>query len=214
MSNTVTHPVAPVRTEQSGRVAKTLASAFQDDPALSWILPDPAKRRKVLPRFFAVMAEQSYRHGEVLASTGTQTGTAAAALWYPPGDMRDSVREYLWDSMRLLGLFGGALPRGLKVAEAMHAHHPHPQTYTYLRYVGVSPEAQGKGWGGAIIRAGIERAASNGADKSKGVLLETAKPANVAIYTRLGFAITEEWHVPGGGPKFWTMIRPADAQPG
>lgn len=186
--------------------ALTLARAFQDDPALSWILPDPAKRRKVLPRFFAVTAEQSHRHGEVLASDDG----GAAALWYPPGKVRDGLRDRIWDDLRLLSVFGGSLGRGMKVAEAMHARHPDPQNFTYLKYVGVAPEAQGKGWGGAIIRAGIARAASGELGKSEGVLLETATPDNVAIYTRLGFEISEEWQVPGGGPKFWTMIRPAD----
>jgi GNAT superfamily N-acetyltransferase len=197
------HSISPARPDdQPGRVAQTLARAFQDDPALSWIIPDPARRRKVLPRFFAVMAEQSHRHGEVLASPQGE----AAALWYPPGHIRDDLLDSIRDNLRMVGVFGTSLPRGLKVADAMYARHPDPQNCTYLRYVGVTPDAQGKGWGGAIIRAGIARAAESGT----GVLLETATPANVAIYTRLGFEISEEWNVPDGGPKFWTMIRPAD----
>ena len=211
----IDHSISPARpNDQPGRVAETLARAFQDDPALSWIIPDPARRRKVLPRFFAVMAEQSHRHGEVLVSgadedSGKGEGSGkgeAAALWYPPGHVRDGMLDSMRDNLRMVGVFGTSLPRGLKVAEAMYARHPDPQTYTYLRYVGVKPDAQGKGWGGAIIRAGIERAAAHGT----GVLLETATPANVAIYTRLGFEISEEWNAPDGGPKFWTMIRPAD----
>ncbi len=210
------HPIAPIAANGAAdhstkAIATTLARAFQDDPALAWIIPDPERRRKVLPRFFAIMAQQSFRHGEVLGSApetgeGAATGTAhhAAALWYPPGEVRDGALQSLQDNLRLLGVFGASLPRGLKVAEAMYARHPDPQRFFYLRYVGVAPEAQGKGWGGAIIRAGIERAAEQGL----GVLLETATPANVPIYTRLGFEISEEWQVPGGGPKFWTMIRP------
>lgn len=183
------------------RLAATLARAFQDDPALSWIVPNPTRRRAMLPRFFAVMAEQSHRHGEVLASADGE----AASLWYPAGEVRDGPFASLRDNLRLLAQFRMDLPRGLRVADAMHAHHPHPQPYVYLRYVGVAPEAQGKGWGGAIVRAGIARAAAKG----QGVLLETATESNVAIYARLGFEITEEWQVPGGGPRFWTMIHPA-----
>ena len=55
------------------------------------------------------------------------------------------------------------------------------------------------------MRAGVARAAEQGL----GVLLETATPDNVAIYTRLGFEIIEEWQVPDGGPQFWTMVHPA-----
>lgn len=189
------------RATRDARLAATLAIAFQDDPALAWILPDARKRERVLPSFFAVMAEQSQRHGEILASDNRE----AVSLWYPPGKVRDGWFDSLRDNLRLLAVFKGALSRGLKVAEAMYARHPSPQPHWYLRYVGVSPDAQGKGWGGAIIRAGIARAGEQGC----GVLLETATESNVAIYTRLGFEITEEWQVPGGGPKFWTMIHPA-----
>ncbi|WP_152435388.1 GNAT family N-acetyltransferase [Erythrobacter sp. THAF29] len=185
-------------TAPSSRVAETLALAFRDDPALSWIQPDPEARRRMLPRFFAIAAEQSQHYGGVLASKSR----TAAALLYPPGQVREGG---LWVSLRLLAIFKTALSRGLKVAEAMHKEHPRPQPYLYLRYVGVAPEAQGQGLGGAIIRDIIARAAM----QRRGVLLETATQSNVAIYTRLGFDIVSEWEVPGGGPKFWTMIHPA-----
>lgn len=183
-----------------GGLTRTLAAAFQDDPAFSWIVPDERKRARMFPGFFKVMADQSRRHGEILASPDGK----AASLWYPPGEVRDGMLMGAWDNLRLLAGFRGDLPRGLKAAEEMYKRHPDPQTYAYLRYVGVAPEAQGKGWGGAIVRAGVARAAEQG----RGVLLETATPDNVAIYARLGFEITEEWEV-RGGPKFWTMVHPA-----
>lgn len=181
-------------------LAGTLAAAFQDDLALSWIVTGAGKRAHMLPGFFKVMAEQSRRHGEILASPNG----GAVSLWYPPGAISDGVFASVYDNLRMLAGFGLNLPRGLKVAEEMYKRHPHPQPYAYLRYVGVAPEAQGKGWGGSLVRAGIARAAAQG----QGVLLETATPDNVTIYTRLGFEIVEEWKVPGGGPKFWTMIHP------
>ena len=188
-------PTAPLNP-----LTRTLAAAFQDDPALSWIVTDADKRRAMLPGFFKVMAEQSRRHGEILASPDG----GAASLWYPPGKVSDGLIASLYDNLRMLAGFRSDLPRGLTVAEEMYKRHPKPQPYSYLRYVGVAPEAQGKGWGGAIVRAGVARAAEQGT----GVLLETATPDNVTIYTRLGFEIIEEWEVPGG-PKFWTMVHPA-----
>lgn len=193
----VVRPITP--DQASPKLAQTLAHAFQDDPALSWIVPDSDARRRMLPGFFAIMVEQSFRHGEVLASEDF----GAVSLWYPPGVVKDGPITALWDSLRQVRLFKTALPRGLKVSEAMYARHPSPQPHSYLRYVGVAPEAQGKGWGGALVRAGVARAA----EKGLGVLLETATPSNVAIYSRLGFEISDEWAVPSGGPQFWTMIR-------
>lgn len=182
-------------------ITRTLAHAFQDDPGLSYVVPNAEKRARMLPGFFKVMADQSRRYGEILASSDG----GAASLWYPPGKVREGLFASLYDNLRMAAGFRSDLPRGLKVAEEMYKRHPRPQPYSYLRYVGVAPEAQGKGWGGAIVRAGIACAAEQGT----GVLLETATPGNVAIYTRLGFEITEEWEVPGGGPKFWTMVHPA-----
>ncbi|WP_298334668.1 GNAT family N-acetyltransferase [uncultured Erythrobacter sp.] len=163
----------------------TLAAPFQDDPALRWIEPDAAKRRTMLTGFFKVMAEHARRHGEILASPDE----AAASLWYPPGKVSDGFLATAYDNLRMLAGFRFALPRGLSVAEEMYKRHPNPQLYSYLRYVGVAPDAQGKGWGGAIVRAGVAKAAAQGL----GVMLETATPDNVTIYTRLGFEIFEEW---------------------
>lgn len=186
-------------TASSSRVANTLALAFQEDPAIAWILPNEETRRRILPGMFKIMAEQSQRYGGVLASRDQN----AAALLYPAGKVKD---DGLWDTLRLLLLFKTALPRGLKVAEAMHAQHPNPQPHLYLRYLGVAPKAQGQGLGGDTLRAVINRASQQG----KGVLLETANESNVSLYSRFGFEIASEWDVPGGGPHFWTMVRPAE----
>ncbi|MDJ0643963.1 MAG: GNAT family N-acetyltransferase [Erythrobacter sp.] len=189
------------RTKPNARIAATLAAAFEEDPAFVWTLPDLPVRRRVLSRFFPIAAVQSQRHGMILASDSGE----AASLWYPPGTVSDGWFHSFRDQVRMLSIFRSALPRGLKVAEAMYARHPRPQPHWYLRYVGVAPDAQGKGWGGAVVRAGVAFAAERGC----GVLIETASESNVAIYTRLGFEITEEWEVPDGGPRFWTMIHPA-----
>lgn len=180
-------------------LAQTLASAFHNDPAFSWIIPDPAKRARILPRFFQVCEAQSLRSGLILASHGRE----AASLWFPPGRVRENPISTLADNLRYAAIFGRDLPRGLAIAEAIHLHHPDPQPYWYLRYIGVDPAKQGKGWGGSALRAGIERAAQAGC----GVLLETATPGNVAIYARHGFEIRKEWQPPKGGPTFWTMVR-------
>ena len=185
--------------QDANGIAATLASAFQDDPAFTWVVPDATRRAQALPRFYRISAAQSLRHGLVLASPRPE----AAALWYPPGALKSGLLQTIADNLRFATIFRRDLPRGLRVGDAIHAHHPDPQPHWYLRYVGVKPAAQGKGWGGAILRAGIEHAARKGC----GVLLETATPDNVAIYSRLGFEVPEEWQSPGGGPTFWTMER-------
>lgn len=183
-------------THRTGAVA-TLASAFQDDPAVSWIIPDADQRRIRLPRMFDWLFDDHLRHGLMLGTPGCEVVT----FWRPPGKVHHHDR--LWPPLvwRLLRIFGANLLRGSTVGDAIEAHLPPGEDWFYLRYAGVRPDCQGKGLGGLAIRAGLGQAAVAGMPS----VLETATPVNVGIYLRLGFSVLHEWDVPGGGPHFWTM---------
>ncbi|MFC4294141.1 GNAT family N-acetyltransferase [Novosphingobium tardum] len=182
-------------------MAATLSAAFMDDPALSWIIPDAAERARRFARFFPLIVRSDMAAGSALRSPGGEVVT----LWREP----DRVSETVWETLRELPAFALALGRrvgrGLKVSNAMEAHYPRGFPYYYLHFAGVAPAFQGQGWGGTAIRAGLERAAARGLP----VHLETATRENVTIYERLGFTVTCEYDVPGGGPHFWGMLRPA-----
>lgn len=183
------------------RSVETLALAFQDDPALAWIFPDAATRRRRLPRFFAWGFADHVRHGMILASPEREVVT----LWRRPGKVHHHDPLTPAEVWRMVRIFGTALGRADTVGKHLSRHVPAGEGYLYLRYAAVRPDAQGKGWGGRAIRAGIAEANRIGVD----TCLETAEESNIAIYQRLGFAIVDEWQVPGG-PRFWTMIRPKD----
>jgi hypothetical protein len=62
------------------RLAQTLASAFQDDPVITWIFPDQQRRRAVLPAFRSSPSQAGLPHDEVwMTSHGAPT-----AVWIPP----------------------------------------------------------------------------------------------------------------------------------
>lgn len=183
------------------RVVQTLSLAFQNDPALSWILSDPARRRTRLPLLFDLLFKSDLPAGMILRSEADE----AAAMWRAPGTAETSLGELLTSFLPMLRVFGAAIGRGLSVSNALEAHRPKGLNYWYLHFVGVRPDHQGKGWGGAIIRDGLARVAGDGLP----AYLETATPENVPLYQRLGFEIIEEWDVPGKGPHFWSMLRPA-----
>lgn len=180
-------------------VMETLAQAFQSDPALSWILPDPAHRARALRSLFGVLVPADLRAGVALRADGDE----AAALWRAPGHAHSGTLEFLRSVIPLVATFGTALPRGLKVQGGIDAHRPKGR-FWYLHYVGVRPEHQGKGHGGRIIRAQTAVADAEGLP----CWLETATTENVPLYERLGFVTKVEWDVPGGGPHFWGMMRP------
>lgn len=178
----------------------TLAAAFQNDPAISWIIPDRAERARRLPRMFAWLWDDHQRHGIALGTPGCE----AVTLWRLPGKVHH--HDPLWppEVARLLGIFGRRILRASTVGDAISAHLAKGEDWYYLRYAGVRPDCQGQGLGGLAIRTGIAEAAAAG----KPTLLETATQANVGIYLRLGFAVHEEWDVPAnGGPHFWSMSR-------
>lgn len=181
-------------------LAQTLAVAFQDDPAFAYIIQDPAKRRIVYPKLFALLIRTDRKSGLVLASPACE----AATLWRAPGKTDTPMHEMIGVALPLIDALGLSLGRALTLSDAIEAHHParyDGSDYWYLHIAGVSPQFQGKGWGGIAIREGLARAAA----ASKPVLLETAEPSNVALYQRLGFVTIEEWDAPKGGPHFWTM---------
>lgn len=188
-------------TGMRARAVETLALAFQDDPALAWIIPDPATRSRRLPRLFDWLFADHLRHGMILAAPQRE----AVTLWRLPGKVHHHDPLTPAELWRLVRIFGTALGRADKVGKHLARHVPAGEDHLYLRYAAVRPEAQGKGWGGRAIRAGIAEANRLGVD----TCLETAKESNVAIYQRLGFAIVDDWQVPGG-PRFWTMVRPKD----
>jgi ribosomal protein S18 acetylase RimI-like enzyme len=180
---------------------ETLALAFQDDPALGWIIPDATARRRRLLRFFDWLFADHLRHGLILTAPGRE----AVTLWRLPGKVHHHDPMTPAELWRLLAIFGLSIARADRVGRHLARHIPAGEDHLYLRYAAVRPDAQGKGWGGRAIRAGIAEANRLGVD----VCLETAKQSNVAIYQRLGFGVVDEWQVPGG-PCFWTMLRARD----
>lgn len=189
---------APAGADRRDALAATLAAAFADDPAMSWIVPDPAERRRRLPGLFRTLVAGELDAGWALASPGCE----AVTLWRPSDKVHESPWRLLNGLPGFIRVLGGNLLRGMAVGNAIEAHHPEDAAYHYLHFAGVDPAFQGRGWGGAAIRAGQARARASGLP----VYLETATPSNVGLYQALGFRVTQEWDVPRGGPHFWSML--------
>ena len=189
--------IAEASPASSAEMIATLSRAFADDPAMCWIMPDPLDRRARLPKLFTALVAEEFAAGWALTSPASE----AVTLWRGSDAVHGSLWQLVTALPRYVGALGGNLLRGLAVSQAIEAHHPRGKHYDYLHYAGVDPAFQGQGWGGAAIRAGLERARAKGLP----VYLETATPENVGLYQRLGFAVIEEWNVPRGGPHFWSM---------
>lgn len=177
-----------------------LARAFQDDPAFSYIIPDPVQRAARLPRLFALLFDSDGRAGMRLLTGGGE----AATWWRAPGRASVGWGEMLRHAAPLLLALRGGMRRALAVSAAIDAHMPQG-AFWYLHIAGCDPAVQGQWFGRAALSAGLARAAGR-----LPCYLETATERNLGFYAAAGFDVTGEWRAGEGGPKFWSMLRRPD----
>lgn len=194
--------VRPVAGGEVTAAAAMLERAFADDPAFRYIYPDAITLAARAPDLFAIMLASDRKAGQVCVTPGIE----ATTTWRRPGRAKAGLAEMLREGLPLLNALRGSLARALKVSSAIEAHFP-DQPFWYLHIAGCDPAAQGKGHGGAVLRAGLELVPDD-----LPAYLETANSANLGLYERLGFALTGDWRVGADGPRFWSMLRPAQAR--
>ena len=195
--HTLTSTVYTARSDDVEQVSVTLSRAFFDDPVIAWIVPDPGRRRMVLPGMFRTFASAFVRHNESLV---TSDG-AGAALWAPPGVPAVADHEAERFGRELEKVTGADAPRLFAVDELMAAHHPQAPCY-HLQLVGVDPERQGRGVGSALLTPVLDRCDRDGVP----AYLEATSLRNRRLYERHGFQTREVLQIPGG-PAMWAMWR-------
>ncbi|BEV00273.1 GNAT family N-acetyltransferase [Novosphingobium olei] len=183
--------------EHRERAVATLAAAFQNDPAMCWMLPDTANRARRLPRLMGWIFDDHLANAILLGTPGAE----AVTLWRPPGLIHVHAPLTPGAIVNFVSILGTAVLRGEKLDRTIGKHLPYGENWFYLRMAGVHPDYQGQGLGGLAIRAGHAMAAERGLP----AVLETATESNVGLYMRLGYTLLSEWDVSARGPHFWTM---------
>jgi GNAT superfamily N-acetyltransferase len=196
--------VKRMQRDEIGESGAVLARAFDDDPMMTYILPNPATRAKPALWMFTAMAKYGDKFGEAYTTASSVEGDA---IWMPPGQAKVSPWRMAQVGMLAAPLkFGmGAFRRFLTVVN--HVEHLHERDmaapHWYLMVLGVDPPRQGQGVGGALIAPKLAQADA----ENLPCYLETMKSRNVTFYEKHGFEIVHEGDVPKGGPHFWTMKR-------
>jgi ribosomal protein S18 acetylase RimI-like enzyme len=181
------------------RLAEVLGRAFADDPLNRHLVPDDARRAKVLPGSFAGQLRHVFLpRGTVL----TTPDRAGAALWLGPGAQRLSLGQQLRlmpGMIRLVGLWRmAAAMRSLAELDRRVPAEPH----WHLSVLGVARERRGRGIGSALLAPVLERC-----DRELvPAYLETANRANLPLYERHGFSVREQVEL-RDGLRLWTMLR-------
>jgi ribosomal protein S18 acetylase RimI-like enzyme len=192
--------VVRIGKERLGEASEVLARAFQDDPAWVWLVPDPARRARLLPWLFRVGFDVTA--ADVFVTAGPVLG---AARWLPPGraSMRvgPTLRALVTTPLRLGAATGSFLAYG-RAVEQLRADVA-GGAHWYLAGIGVDPVAQRQGIGSALLRPGIDAAAASGVP----TVLLTNNEANLAFYESQGFVVVRQGRTPEDGPKAWAMVR-------
>jgi ribosomal protein S18 acetylase RimI-like enzyme len=197
----IVSPIATLVTARPDheRIAQTLALAFQNEEACSYIFPDSDDRARRLVKMFRVIVANDAMTGRLYQSEHCE----AATLWRAPGNPAGNWLDFVRSLLPFIAALGGNIGRALKVSGAIEKHHPQLD-FWYLHFAGCAPEHQGKGFGGAAIRAGLAHADA----AHQPCYLETATEGNLALYRNLGFEVTAQWSV-SSDLHFWGMLRPA-----
>lgn len=192
--------VVRLERERLGDASALLARAFQDDPAWSWVLPNPRRREALLPWLFQTGFEIA--DAQVWTTDGDLRGVAR---WLPPGRPEVHVgamlRALVATPLRVREATTRFFAYG-RAVEALRAEAV-PEPHWYLAGIGVDPAWQRRGIGGALLAPGLEAADEAGLPCA----LLTNSERNLAFYRNHGFEVVLEGRTPDGGPRAWMMRR-------
>ncbi|MEQ8294306.1 MAG: GNAT family N-acetyltransferase [Roseovarius sp.] len=173
----------------------TLTAAFETDPPVRWLYPDRADYLAHFPGFATAFAGPAISDNTLVSAEG------GVALWIAPGAGPDEAA--------LMAAIERSIPAPrhaevFAVFEAMGNLHPHAPHW-YLPMIGVHPDRQGNGLGGALLRPVLARCDAEGIP----AYLEATTGRNRALYARHGFQQTATIEVAGCPPLYAMWRQPA-----
>jgi ribosomal protein S18 acetylase RimI-like enzyme len=176
-----------------------LTNAFSEDSIWKEVFTDENKNRALTE----VMVRFCLKYGNVLSTSDNLEGIMAIA---PHDKEMTTLRVILSGSfflslkiskeakkMEVLSNAVGEAKKSLRLG-----------SYIHLLMMGVSQEFQGKGFGGKLLRALIEKAQT----EKKSIYLETQKEDNINFYEKYGFSVKKKIILPEPlNLPMWLMVR-------
>jgi ribosomal protein S18 acetylase RimI-like enzyme len=198
---------APVRAGAGDveTVTHDLAAAFAEDPLFDWFSRADARRDPARLGFFRHLMRELILPGG--GETLKPAAGGAAAVWMGSDALGPNApMQELRALPMLLRLTGWArFLRLARLRQVMDKAHPMDRPHAYLWFLGVTPEAQGRGVGSRLLKAKLDQLDQAGTP----AFLETATERNVAFYRRHGFDVLSEYRPEAQAPRVWAMWREA-----
>jgi ribosomal protein S18 acetylase RimI-like enzyme len=180
-------------------LSRSLARAFENDPAFTFLL-GAENRLQRLERFFEAELRLIALPHEIVWTAEDHSG---GAIWARPGHWGVPLSATFREGPAMVSVFGRRLGLAFWTRVRMESRHPkEPQSY-YLAAIGVEPAAQGRGEGSALMEPILARADA----EETACYLEASSTRSRALYERHGFVQTGEIQLPRGGPTIWPMWR-------
>ncbi len=187
--------VARAAPDRLAALAPVFGRAFVDEPMMRWPMGAHGDIVDRFTRCFGYFLEEVLGLG-IVWEAGEAKG---AAVWIPP-DQSEAWQEHPWNQPRISALTDDGGRRYDAFWDWVDSRKP-DQPLWQLDSIAVEPAAQGRGFGTALIAAGLAHARADGG----GAFLSTGTPRNVSIYGRCGFRVVEDVDAPDGGPHIWFM---------
>ncbi|MGC4111504.1 MAG: GNAT family N-acetyltransferase [Nocardioides sp.] len=164
--------------EDARVVTGILVDAFADDPMWgAWAFPEPTTRRANREAVFRILVDGALAHPCSWLS-GDRTATS---LWIPPGASEMSAEQEAEIDELLQTSLGAGVGAVLSAFERFDEARP-DEDHHYLTLLGTDPAHQGRGTGGRLLAANLERLDGQHA----AAYLEAADEL-VPFYARFGF---------------------------
>ncbi len=180
--------------EEMPEAVASIVAAFITDPLAHFAWPSPHDHLRAMPLATREFGGGSFEHGTAFVSADF----CGAALWLPSGvhPNDEALKKVFRDTAK-----PEHLDDLLATFDKMDQWHPE-EPHWYLPLIGVEPNAQGSGLGGALMRYAVARCDQAGAL----AYLESSNPRNISLYERHGFEVMGEIRV-GAGPVVTPMLR-------
>ena len=193
----------PLVAYQQKQASEVMGEAFLNDPMWKYLVPNDARRARVVSLSMNILVRYSLLYGEIY----TTPALDGVACWLPPGETTP-----IFSRLVLIGIRSAPLQLGWTgfrryIAVENYCGEVHkrivPGMHWYLWGLGVKPSRQGLGIGGLLMQPVLARA---DADRLP-CYLETTNQKNMPFYEKHGFNVVSDGEVPRYGLHVWTMLR-------
>ena len=176
-----------------------LTNAFSEESMWKEVFDDEDKNRALTE----VMVRFCLKYGNVLSTSDNLEGVMAIA----PHDKDMTALRVIRSGAFFLSMKIANEAKKMKVLSNAIEEAKRSLNlgqYIHLLIMGVSQEFQGKGFGGKLLRALIEKAEI----ERKPIYLETQKEENVNLYEKYGFSVKKKIILPEPlNLPMWLMVR-------